>query len=270
MKKLVLFALVLAVVAMTGCEGDDPQSPGGTLTTVTGLTVDEAASGGTSVVLTWTAVSDDIDGYEIYCREDGGSWSVAGTSTTTTFTDDADAAYEYSVRAYNGDNYSENYATAVDVFPNIITTEYTIYDNYAPADYHSGIYFDFNGATTGFASSTSFSQDIYAYDESKGDNDVWFYSGDYGTFGNGNTTWMYAAGGTYGYCPEGGGSGWWTHGELYASDDVIFGYLQDGYYIKMYIDDIFAEPISQNGTGVTLHYEIQPIQGLRLFTTDSN
>jgi hypothetical protein len=236
--------------------------------TITGLTI-EATSAGQNIVLSWNAYtgSETIDGYEVYFKAEGaGTWSAIGTSTTTGYDDVATVAGTYAVRAYEGTNYSENYSNEVSTMPNIITTEYTIYDNFAPADYHSGIIFDVNGATTGLASSASFTQDLYAYDESKGDGDVWFYSGTFGTYGNGNPTWMYAPSSEYGYCPEYGGSGWWNNGQLYTTDEVIFGYLYDGYYIKIYIDEIFPEATSQNGTGVRLHYEFQTLQGVSVFT----
>ena len=269
MKKLSLLALVLSVVLLTACEGDDPAGPGGTLQVVTGLSIGSMSAGQT-VVLEWTTYSgsETIDGYEVYFKaETEGDWVALGTTTATGYEHVATVAGSYSVRAYEGDNYSSAYATAVSTMPNIITTESTIYDNFAPADYHSGIIFGLTGATTGLAGQTSFVQDLYAYDESKGNTEVWFYSGDYGTFGNGNPTSMYDGGTVYGYCPVVSGS-WWGHGKLFADEDVLFGYLYDGYYIKMYIDDIFAEPTSQHGTGVTLHYEIQPIVGLTVFTDD--
>jgi hypothetical protein len=272
-KKLSLIALVLSVVLLTACEGDDPSGPGGTLEVVTGLVLG-ATSAGNTVVLAWTTYggSETIDGYEVYFKAEntGETWTALGTTTTTGYEHIASVAGGYSVRAYEGTNYSSAYATPVDVMPNIISTEYTIYDNFAPADYHSGIYFGATSATTGLASSTSFYQDIYAYDESKGDNDVWFYSGTYGVYGNGNPTWMYAPSSEYGYCPvyTSGASGWWNNGQLYTTDDVIFAHLDTGQYIKIYIDSIFPEPISANGTGVTLHYEFQEITGLTLFTDD--
>jgi hypothetical protein len=65
------------------------------------------------------------------------------------------------------------------------------------------------------------------------------------------------------------GYSWWDNGRLYQTDDVIFGYLYDGYYVKIMVIEIFPEPLSDYGTGVTFNYEIQPIQGLRLFTEES-
>lgn len=254
---------------LTACEGDDPAGPGGTLDPVSGLEI-LSTSAGQTVVLSWTTYSgsETIDGYEVYFKAEGaGEWVALGTTTATGYEDVATVAGSYAVRAYEGDNYSSAYSNEKSTMPNIITTEYTIYDNNAPADYHSGIIFGWNAATTGLAGQTSFVQDIYCYDESKGDGDVWFYSGNYGTFGNGNPTSMYDGGTVYGYCPVVSGD-WWGHGKLVADEDVLFGYLYDGAYIKIYIDDIFPEPTSDNGTGVTLHYEIQPIVGLTLFTSN--
>lgn len=272
MKRIAVISLAVFAIMLMACEGDNPEDPGGTLPTVTNLDIDESASSGNSIVLTWDEVTGEtIEGYEVYFSEtSGGSWSSIGTTASNTYTDDASSAGYYSVRAYEGTNYSENYATAVDDMPNIITEIYSIYDQYAPASYDSGFIFGMTGGTTGQASDPGFVQDMYCYDYSKGDGDAGFSSGDYGTYGNGNETWFYAADGTYGYCPAYGGSGWWNHGQLLASDDVIFGYLYDGYYVKIYIDGITAEPTSENGTEVEIHYEIQPINGVSVFTDDSS
>lgn len=272
MKRIAVVSVAVLAIALVACEGDNPSSPGGTLPTVTNLQIDETASAANSIVLTWDEVTGEtIEGYEVYfSTTSGGTWTALGTTSTNTYTDVASSAGYYSVRAYEGDNYSENYATAVNTMPYIFTEEDTIYDQYAPADYHSGYIFGMNGGTTGLASDPGFVQDIYCYDYSKGDLDAGFSSGDYGTYGNGNETWFYAADGVYGYCPAYGGSGWWNHGQLLSSDDVIFGYLYDDYYVKIYIDGFEDVGSTANGTGVTIHYEIQPIQGVTVFTTNSS
>jgi len=243
----------------------------GTLPSITGLEVDWTSSLGNTIVLTWDPLTGyPFDGYEVYFSTSGvGTWTVIGITPTNNYTDLASSAGYYSVRAYEGSNYSENYATPVSTMPNIISTQFSIYDNYAPASYHSGIIFGFSQGTTGLAPDPSFIQDLYCYDPSKGDDDICFYSGSYGPFGNGNPTRFYAAEGVYGYCPLYGSGSWWEYGQLYPSDDVIFGVLYDGYYVKIYIDDIFPEPLSQYGTGVTIHYEIQTHHDITVFTTNS-
>ncbi|MBN1433677.1 hypothetical protein JW921_02885 [Candidatus Fermentibacterales bacterium] len=270
MKRIAVVSLGVLAIALMACEGDNPSEPGGTLPTVTGLTVDWASSEGNSIVLNWTAVTGEtIDGYEVYfSATEGGTWSEVGDVTGTTFTHTATSAGYYSVRAYEGDNFSEAYATAVNTMP-YVSASVTIYDNNAPEQYDSGFIFNYSGGETGQASSPSFVQDMYCYDYSKGDGDAGFSSGDYGTFGNGNETWFYAAGGTYGYCPE-YGTDWWNHGQLEASDDVIFAILHDGLYAKIIIEDIFPEETSANGTGVQFHYELPYEDGITVFTTDSN
>lgn len=242
------------------------------LPTVTGLFIDVGNTAGDSVSMMWDPiVGTEIDGYIVYfmpCAE--GDWQVIDTVTTEACTDHATCAGNYSVKAYFGSELSEDYAAPVSDMPNIIAEWYTIYDQFAPADYHSGFIFGMTGGQTGYASDPGFVQDMYCYDYTKGDPDAGLSSGDYGPYGNGNEMWFYAAEGVYGYCPEcDGSSGWWDHGMLYPADDVIFGYLYDGYYVKIYIIDIFPEPISMNGTGVVLTYEIQPINELRLFTEES-
>jgi len=275
MRKLGIIFMAVMIAAIAGCAGDDSTDPGGTLTTVPGLELD-ATSTGRTVVLTWSAIADEIDGYKIYFKADGaGNWVEAGDVTTTTYTHNAVVAGTYSVRAYNGENYSENYSNEVSTMPTIVNVSYTIYDNYAPADYHSGFIFGESAGQTGFASQTSFVQDIYAYDESKGDEDVWLYSGNFGTYGNGNQSYFQTpASGVYGNCDP---SGTWysTSYQLYTSDSVVFIALPYGSgnsaYAKMYGLNVSAEPTSQNGTAVSFMYEYQSnTMGLTLFTSNSN
>jgi hypothetical protein len=270
MKRLTLLALAVAVALMAGCEGDNPSGPDGTLDVVTGLAIGDASTG-VDVVLSWTAVAD-VDGYYVYWKaNNSGDWVEVGDVTGTSYTHTATSAGTYSVLAYAGDDTSSDYSASVSTMPNVVSTEYSIYDNYAPADYHSGFIFGATSGETGLASSGAFVQDIYAYDPDTSPTVAWFYSGDYGPFGDGNTTWMSALGDGYdnpGAAPD-ASANWWDNGYV-LTGDVIFGELFDGYFVKMYINDVYG-PVggSTNGTGVDFTYEFQPIQGLRLFTTNS-
>ncbi len=222
MRKLSIVFMAVLIAAIAGCAGDDSSGDTGTLTTVQDLQLDNTSTGRT-VVLTWAEVSDDIDGYKIYFKADGtGTWADAGESNTTTFTHNAVVAGHYAVKAYKGDNYSENMSNEVSTMPSIVNVTYTIYDNYSPEDKPSGFIFGENSGQTGSAASSGFVQDIYAYDESKGDEDVWLYSGNFGQFGNGNQSYFQEpASGVYGNCdPDGSWSG--TSYILYTSDSVVF------------------------------------------------
>ena len=267
MKKLGLIVLVAGIILMAGCAGDDPSGPGGTLPTVTGLEV-LTTSSGVTVNLSWTAVSGTtIDGYEVYFKSDGeGEWGTAITTVTeTTYSHTADNAGTYSVRAYDGDNYSENYAIDVTTMPTFISPLYTIWNNHAPADEHSGIIFGATAATTGLAGSTSFDQDIYCYDGEQGSY-TWFYSGDHAPFGNGSHTDMYEHASNFAY-PTGSA---WEAGAMVVGD-VIFAELSNGHYIKIYVDALpHYEGGTSNAYGITLYYDYQPIQGLYLFSTDAS
>jgi len=271
MKRLSLLFLAAAFV-LVGCAGDNPSGPsGGTLDVVTGLTIDESGSSGDQVVLNWTAVSD-VDGYYVYWRANNeGSWSQVGDVTGTTYTHTANSAGGYAVMAYKGDDTSSDYSNVVDCMPNIVTGSYTIYDNYAPAEDPSGFIFHDTYGETGMASSGSFDQDIYAYDPWTDADRLALYSGDYGPFGNGEPTMMIGYGDQgcdlYGKAPD-GSAGWWDNGEIYQGD-VIFCQLFDDYYTKMYINTIAPDGVSAHGTYVTFTFEFQPINGLRLFTTNS-
>ena len=109
------------------------------------------------------------------------------------------------------------------------------------------------------------------YDESKGDVDVSFYSGNFGAFGTGNqTSFQGLESGMYGCCDP---DGTW-HGESYdpyPSDKVVF--LQLPYvggsfaYVKVCSLLIEPDPESDHGTMVSFTYEYQPNDlGLSLFT----
>ncbi len=268
--------MILGMVLVSGCAGDDdPQGPGGTLPTVQDLAIG-AASAGRNIVLTWSAVSN-VDGYKVYFRETAnGTWVEAADVAATTYTHVATVAGYYSVRAYKGDNYSENYATDVNTVPNIITTMYTIYDRWSPAQKPSGFQFGPTGGTTGMAGS-SFEKDIYAWDEqTKGDTIVRLYSGTYGPYAGGgqyggNPTYMADPATTgYGWCNQYPGSGWYENYELYTSDSAVFCALPfsggNVIYVKMYNLSIAPDPDSPRGTSVSFRYEYQPMNNITVFT----
>lgn len=269
MKKLGLIVLAVGIILMAGCAGDDPAGPSGSLDPVTGLTI-EATSAGTSVDLSWNAVSD-VDGYYVYFRTTStADWTQAADVTGTTYTHDATSAGYYTVKAYKGDDTSSDNSNIVDTMPTDVTTTYTIYDNYSPATEPSGFIFGATSGETGQASSTSFDQDIYAYDEDKGKGDetVRLYSGDYGSFGNGSATWMADPSSTSStYCNAYPNGSWYYNYGLLTSDERVYCYLSNGNYAKMYDLSIAADPNSANGTMVSFSYEIQT-GGLTLFTSN--
>lgn len=264
MKKLGLLVLIAGIILMAGCAGDDPQGPSGTLSTVTGLDI-LATSAGRTVNLSWTAVTDDIDGYEVYFKSNGdGEWAALTTITGTTYSHTADNAGTYSVRAYKGDNFSENYATEKGTMPTIIMDDYTIWDNHAPQTDDSGFIF---GATSGQTcqASTSNNHDIYCFDGDWTYSPCGFYSGDHEPFGGGLHTDMIDDEGTYGY-PA--GSEWWPTGYVLAGD-VIFCDLSDGHFVKVYVTSVPQHATQPLSYGIVFCYDYQPIEGLYLFTTDS-
>lgn len=268
MKKFALLFACAAVAMMTGCEGDSPSGTGGDMPVVTDVTINWEASGGADIVIGWSAVTD-AEGYKVWFSEtSGGTLEEVGDVAGTTYTHTAECAGYYYVTAYNGEDSSSGYSTAVNTMPNIINDTYIIFDNYSPADYHSGIYFGENGAVTGLAGSAEFDQDIYAYDEiSGGDPDAaFFYSGDHSPFGDGYHTEMAEAGSNYGAAPD---TGYWVTGYI-DPGDVIFALLANGNYIKIYVIDEFPDGVSEHGTGVELAYEYQPHEGITLFTSDSS
>jgi hypothetical protein len=274
MKKLTLLVLSAAIALMAGCAGDNPSDPGtGTLDVVTGFAIDWSASDGVDVVMDWTANSDDVDGYYIYWKSDNtGSWVEVGDVTGTTFTHTATAAGTYTVMAYKGTDTSSGYAAEASSMPIVISTEYEIFDNNAPADYFSGFKFGWTGGETGFAATEPFAseKDIYAYEADPiSPTGLALYSGDVSPFGGGNHTEMISAeeAGSVSAAPS---SGYWVTGNMFA-DDVIFCALYDGYFAKIIVTDIWG-PVggSTNGTGISFTYEIQPEgrEGIRLFTTN--
>ncbi len=267
MKRLSLLVLAAALTLMVACEGDNPSGSGGTLDTVTGFAIDWTTTAGVDVVMNWTAVTD-AEGYYVWFKADGaGEWVQVGDVATTTFTHTATSAGTYTVTAYAGEDTSEGYATEQSTMPIVISESYSIYDNYAPAEYPSGFIFGSTGGEAGLASSGGFVQDIYAYDPQQNPTYTELYSGDVEPFGDGLHTEMYAltSGDNPGAPPA---SGWWTTGYV-VTGDVIYGLLADDYFVKMYINDVYG-PVggSANGTGIDFTYEWQDHAGVRLFTTN--
>ena len=272
MKKLGILFMAVMIAAIAGCAGDDSSSTTGDLEVVQNLEID-ASSTGRTVVLVWSEVAD-VEGYKVYFKADAsGNWVEAGDVTTTTFTHAASVAGEYSVMAYDGDDTSSAYATAVSTMPNIVTGTYKIYDQHAPADYYSGFQFGENQGTPGYASDTSFDKDIYAYDETgKGDLDVWLYSANFGQYATDRQSNFLYPDGVYGNCDPAAFTTSTTY-ELYTSDSAVFIELPyntgNSAYVKMYELQITAEPTSNNGTEVSFRYEYQPnTHGFTLFTSN--
>lgn len=265
MKKLGLMILVAGIVLMAGCAGDDPAGGGGgTLDDVAGVAIG-TASAGRNVVLGWTALTD-VDGYQVWFKATSSAdWTEVGDVTTNAFTHtDANSAGYYVVTAYEGTNTSANNSNEVTTMPEQISATYTIWDNHAPVDEDSG--FDFGetaGNTRAVLSSTDY--DIYCYDGGWTESPCGFYSGNVAPFGNGRPTDMSDAGSTYAY-PTGS---WWVTGYILAGD-VIFAELEDGHFVKVYVSAIPQHSTQPASHGITFYYDYQKIEGLYLFTTESN
>ncbi|MEN8207704.1 MAG: fibronectin type III domain-containing protein [Candidatus Fermentibacteria bacterium] len=263
MKKLGLIVLVAGIILMAGCAGDDPVGPGGTLAPVTGVEIG-TASAGQDVVVNWTAVSD-VDGYKVWFKATStGTWAEVGDVTGVTFTHVAPSAGYYVVTAYKGSDTSSANSNEVNTMPNQINETYTIWDNHAPVDEHSGFAFgESAGLTVPVLSSTNF--DIYCYDGGWTESPCGFYSGDVAPFGNGRPTDMSDAGTGYGY-PTGN---WWVTGYILAGD-VIFCELEDGHFVKVYVQSVPQHSTQPAAHGIVFYYDYQPIEGLYLFTTESS
>ena len=62
-----------------------------------------ATPGDSEVVLTWTAVAENVTGYEVFCSKDN-QWVSAGTETSYTFSElENNIEYTFKVRAVNND-----------------------------------------------------------------------------------------------------------------------------------------------------------------------
>ncbi len=273
MKKISLIFMAVMIAALAGCAGDSTTEPG-TLATVASLQLD-ASSTGRTINLVWSEVTD-VDGYKIYFMADGtGAWSEIGTSTTTAYTDNATNAGTYSVKAYKGDDLSADYATAVTTMPNIVSTTYTIYDRWSASDRHSAFIFGATAGQTGLASDANFVKDIYAWDEDKGDGDVYLYSGNFGYYGDDNQSYFQTPeSSAWGNCDP-NGTWYSTSYQLYSSDSVVFIRLpytgNTNAYVKMYNLTVTPDPDTDRGTIVSFSYEYQPNDlGLTVFTSGSN
>lgn len=101
-----------------------------------------AANSGTSVVVKWKELTG-AEGYKVYRRTSGGSWSLLATvagETTTTFTDSkvaAATAYAYTVQAYKGATVSAYNQQGVSVTTPAKKT-YTKYKTTTSVNYRTG------------------------------------------------------------------------------------------------------------------------------------
>lgn len=275
LKGVIVQLLIAACIVAISCgDGGTEPSDSHDVWNVHYLVLD-ASSNGRAIVLTWSPVPVSIDGYKIYFKANAtGSFVEIGESTTTTYTHTATVAGTYAVKAYLGTYYSEWFSNEVSTMPNIINTTYTIYDgNYSPADQPNGFIFGPALGQTGPAASPAFVQDIYAYDESKGDADVWLYSGNFGEFDTGNQSFFQKPVAS-GYCDP-NGTWYSTSYRLLATDSVVFVELpfnsSSSAYIKMYDLSVTPDPDSNNGTMVSFKYEYQSeVLGLTVFTSSSN
>ncbi|MCK5131051.1 MAG: hypothetical protein KAR40_02740 [Candidatus Sabulitectum sp.] len=276
MKKLSILFMAVLVAALAGCAGDTT-SPPGDLVTVQDLQLDTTSTGRT-ILLVWSEVTEgDIDGYEVYFKKDGtGNWAEVGDVTTLTFTHTATNAGTYSVRAYEGTNFSKDYSNTVTTMPQVFTQTYTIYDQFSASSAHGGfIFFDDNTNTygiTGLAGEPGFHQDMSAYDDSKGDNDVALYSGKEQYSGGNSSFFQVPASGVYGNCDPSGS--WHISKNLLTSDSVLFvklPYTSGGNaYAKIYGITV-TEDTTPNGTKVSFSFEYQSKDmGLTVFTSSIN
>ena len=273
MKKASILFVAILVAALAGCSETTSSEPDD-LPMVQTVELDSTSTGRT-IVITWAAV-DDVEGYRLYFATDGiGTYEEVADVIATTATHEAINAGTYVVIAYKGDNTSSFSSNEASTMPNIVNTTYTIYDNYSPADTFSGFIFGATSGTTGSAASPDFVQDMYAYDESKGDEAVWLYSGSFGAFGNGNQALFQVPSGDYGNCDP-ASSAWAPNSvRLLTSYAVVFVELpyQTGSsaYAKMSGINVTPDPDSNNGTVVSFSYEYQPNDlGLTVFTSGSN
>ena len=99
-----------------------PDYQGGTIAPAAPTGVNAVATSSTQVQVTWSAVTGATS-YEIYRRNPGGSYTLRGTSLTTSYNDTASAntAYLYRVRAVNAGGSSGD--SASDLATTVIFTD---------------------------------------------------------------------------------------------------------------------------------------------------
>ena len=271
--------LTLNEAGLPGWSNEEAVAIPDSIPTVQNLQLD-ASSTGRTVCLSWNPLSTNIEGYVVFFKEvETAGWVMEQIVTANYAEITADCAGYYSVKAFTGDVYSEEFSNTVNSMPSIIEVTYTIFDNWCSPVYHSGFIFGPEYGTTGSAPSSSFHQDIYAYDDSKaedfrGDLQISFYSGNMGPFGNGNASYFQEPqSGIYGYCDPDGT--WYTTSyTLSASDEVVFiempFYSGSSAYVKVCSLEIAPDTETEHGTTVSFTYEYQPqYLGLTLFTNGS-
>ncbi|MCK4352088.1 hypothetical protein KAW65_01640 [candidate division WOR-3 bacterium] len=264
MKKYLAFlGIFILIIGFCGCkETFNPEEPT-PLASPTNLGIVVAGSDSLSLKLTWTASSDEVDGYYIYF--DG---AVLDTTTATTYTDTATSLGDYKVSAYKGTKESAPTDIMSTKLVETVNPVGPVWWMAAPTDTGpSGYGWADNGTGNTYSMADSTAATAKAM--------VDFYMDSVGLvkgtdkiispdnlYGNGwNATCFYDFGGnvydTVSVVP--GWGCWMNYAEITALNSTYALFVKDKYFLKIKI----TERQSSGHHYIKFLYGFQPIAGFR-------
>ncbi|MCD4707677.1 MAG: hypothetical protein K8S62_08045 [Candidatus Sabulitectum sp.] len=258
--KLIAAVSLTTFIAILACGSSPSSSTPDSLATVQGFEVNRSASKGDTVVLEWTPLSQDVDGYHIYSQGlDADDWSIIGSSDGSTWTHIASSTGEYCVKAYKDDKLSLSYSS-LDTTTAYIDNTYLLYPVWVTAD-SNGFFVNPDGAggASGPAGNADFMQDFYI---EMVDNTIIVYSGNNNPslYPGGHTTKLCSSSSLDYVAPE-AESSQWVDSIPITEPLSVFLQMEEGYYSILSIDNISADSIR------VASIEYQSIDYLRLFNS---
>ncbi len=226
--------------------------------------VDADSSSGTSVLVRWTAVPE-ADSYTLEFDVDStGSWAtVAESVAEARYTHAAQSAGLYAVRSNDSEGQSAR-SQAASTMPARSEDSYTIWEEDVPEGYPVGIFL--NPCVPGLSYDYA-DGNYHAYCHTSALEPAALFSGSAPPVGQGIQCLLADGSGSPSVAPEPPDG----YADSIATEvgGLIFGHIPSGNYVKFLVEGVESNPEAPSVTGVTLRYEYQTIQDLRLFSTDS-
>ena len=221
----------------------------------------EDSTSGTQVKLGWPAVSG-AQSYTVEFRPDSaGSWQELGETEATGWLHDAPGAGIYAVRTNDSQGQSARSEPA-STMPSFSDDAYTIWEETAPGNEPVGLFF--NPCIPSYIYDyTQGNYHIYCHTSTL--EPVGLFSGAAPPVGTGAEFPLAGASSDPAVAP--GDAGAYTDSTAVEAGDVIFGFNPQGQYVKILVESVEAHPDDPDAAGITLRYEYQARNGLRLFTT---
>lgn len=226
--------------------------------------VDAGSSSGTSVMVRWTAVPD-AESYDVeFDADSSGSWTTVGQAVEgTEYSHTAQSAGLYAVRTNDAEGQSAR-SQAASTMPALSEGSYTLWEEDVPDGYPVGIFLNPCVPSLSYDYADG---NYHVYCHTSALEPAALFSGSAPPVGQGTACPMTDGTGSPAVAPEDQEA----YSDSVSADagGLIFGQIPQGNYVKFMVEGIESNPEAPSVSGVTLRYEYQTIQGLRLFTTST-